>query len=211
MQLSRIRLARVATESHEIRLLVMGRWAPDARERLEAAAFDLFEEHGYESTTVAQIAERAGLNRATFFRHFADKREVILAGEDVLEELFVNAISSADPSSDTVACLRAALIGVDVVMTPYRRAAGLRRIAVVSVNEELQERGQLKFAHLAGSIATTLQERGADELSARLASQVVLLAFRVGFERWLHAGDRETFAPFALAALDDVRERLLQL
>ena len=45
----------------------MARWAPDARERLEAAALDLFVENGYEQTTVAQVAERAGLNRATFF------------------------------------------------------------------------------------------------------------------------------------------------
>ncbi|SDO60096.1 DNA-binding transcriptional regulator, AcrR family [Nakamurella panacisegetis] len=189
----------------------MGRWAPDTRERLEAAAFDLFEERGYESTTVAQIAERAGLNRATFFRHFADKREVILAGEDILEGLFVDAIAGASSSSDTTACLRIALIAADVVMTPYRRAVALRRIAVVTGNDELQERGQLKLAHLAASIARALQDRGNDELSSRLAAQMAILAFRVGFERWLRAGDHETFAPLALGALDDLRERMLLL
>ena len=47
---------------------MVSRWAPDARERLETAALDLFVENGYEETTVAQIADRAGLNRATFFR-----------------------------------------------------------------------------------------------------------------------------------------------
>ncbi|GGF11984.1 TetR/AcrR family transcriptional regulator [Subtercola lobariae] len=119
----------------------MGRWAPNARDRLEEAAFDLFEEHGYESTTVAQIAERAGLNRATFFRHFADKREVILAGEDVLEGLFVDAISGASPSLETREYLRIALTATDVVMTPRRRAVALRRIAVTAGNAELQERG----------------------------------------------------------------------
>lgn len=188
----------------------MSRWAPDARERLEAAAFDLFEERGYQSTTVAQIAERAGLNRATFFRHFADKREVILAGEDVLEGLFVDAITGADPASDTIACLRSALIATDVVMTPQRRTMALRRIAVVVGNDELQERGELKLAHLAASIATALQKRGVDELSARLSAAVVVLAFRVGFERWLRAGDREMFAPLALAALAELREGMQQ-
>lgn len=189
----------------------MGRWAPNARERLEAAAFDLFEERGYESTTVAQIAERAGLNRATFFRHFADKREVILAGEDVLEGLFVDAISGADSSLDTTAYVRLGLIATDVVMTPRRRALALRRIAVVTGNEELQERGQLKLAHLTASITMALQQNGVDELSARLAAELALLAFRVGFERWLRAGEHDAFAPLALAALDELRERMLRL
>ena len=189
----------------------MGRWAPDARERLEAAAFDLFEERGYESTTVAQIAERAGLNRATFFRHFADKREVILAGEDVLEGLFVDAIAGAGSGSDTTACLQAALIATDVVMTPQRRAMALRRISVVVGNDELQERGELKLAHLAASVTAALQKRGVEELTARLAAEVVLLAFRVGFERWLRAGDREAFAPLALASLEDLREGMQRL
>ncbi len=73
----------------------MGRWAPNARERLETAALDLFAENGYEETTVAQIADRAALNRATFFRHFADKREVLFGGEDVLAGLFADAIRAA--------------------------------------------------------------------------------------------------------------------
>ena len=136
---------------------------------------------------------------------------MILAGEDVLEGLFVDAISGADPWSDTTARLRIALIATDVVMTPHRRAVALRRIAVVTGNGELQERGQLKLAHLAASVATALQDKGVDELSARLAAEMVVLAFRVGFERWLRAGDREAFAPLALAALDDLRERMLRL
>lgn len=189
----------------------MGRWAPNSRERLEAAAFDLFEERGYESTTVAQIAERAGLNRATFFRHFADKREVILAGEDVLEDVFVDAISGADSGSEPTEYVRLGLAAADAVMTPRRRVLALRRVAVVAGNEELQERGQLKFAHLTASIAAALREKGADELSARLAAELALLAFRVGFERWLRAGEHDAFAPLALAALDELRERMLRL
>ena len=76
----------------------MSRWAPNARERLEDAALDLFVENGYEETTVAQIADRAGMNRATFFRHFADKREVLFGGEDVLTGLFADGIR-ADPDA----------------------------------------------------------------------------------------------------------------
>ena len=68
----------------------MGRWKPDARGRLEQAAFELFTERGFEQTTVAEIAERAGLTERTFFRYFADKREVLFAGADALQELFVS-------------------------------------------------------------------------------------------------------------------------
>lgn len=180
---------------------------PDARERLETAAFDLFEEQGYESTTVAQIAERAGLNRATFFRHFTDKREAVLAGEDVLTKLFVEGVHGAAPNSDAATCLHAALVATGTVMTPQRRAAALRRIAIVGTNPELQERGELKFAHLAEAIAQALRQRGIDDLSARLAAELGLLAFRVGFERWLRAAVDSDFVPIATDTLSELRVR----
>src|SRR5437763_16470212 len=96
--------------------VTVSRWAPDARERLESAALDLFVENGYEETTVAQIAERAGLNRATFFRHFADKREVLFGGEDVLAELFGDAIRSASPDATLAECLQEAFAAAEVKM-----------------------------------------------------------------------------------------------
>ncbi|MBS2080443.1 helix-turn-helix domain-containing protein, partial [Mycobacterium tuberculosis] len=65
----------------------MARWEPDARERLVAAALDLFNERGYDETTVTQIAERAGLTKSTFFRHFPDKRDVLAAGQDAIAQL----------------------------------------------------------------------------------------------------------------------------
>lgn len=118
----------------------MSRWAPDARERLEAAALDLFVKNGYEETTVAQIADRAGLNRATFFRHFADKREVLFGGEDVLAGLFGDAVRAAPPGATLTECLRAALTAAEVAMTPQRRAKALQRVQVVAANAEAQER-----------------------------------------------------------------------
>ena len=95
----------------------MSRWAPDARERLEAAALDLFAENGYEETTVAQIADRAGLNRATFFRHFADKREVLFGGEDMLAGLFADAIRAAAPEATIIERLQAAFAAAEVATT----------------------------------------------------------------------------------------------
>jgi AcrR family transcriptional regulator len=189
----------------------MGRWAPDARERLAAAALDLFVENGYEQTTVAQIADRAGLNRATFFRHFADKREVLFAGEDVLARLFSDTIRTVPPDASPTECLEAALVAVAVAMTPRTRAAATQRIAVVSANSELQERAQLKHARVAMSITNALSERGANELTARLAAEVGLLAFNVAFERWMKADDGAPFGPFAVSSLRDLQERATEL
>ena len=189
----------------------MSRWAPDARERLETAALDLFVENGYEETTVAQIADRAGLNRATFFRHFADKREVLFGGEDVLCGLFADAVRAAAPDATLIECLQAALAAAEVVMTPHRRATAARRVLVATANSELQERGLLKHARIASSIAAALRERGADELTARLGAEVGMLAFSVAFGRWMATNDGEPFQPFAVAAIRELQVRAAEL
>jgi AcrR family transcriptional regulator len=189
----------------------MGRWAPNARERLETAALDLFVENGYEDTTVAQIADHAGLNRATFFRHFADKREVLFGGEDVLSGLFGDAIRAASPDATLIECLQAALAAAGVVMTPHRRATAARRVLVVTANSELQERGLLKHARIANSITAALRERGTDELTARLGAEVGMLAFSIALGHWMDADDDEPFPPFAVAALSDLQTRAAEL
>jgi AcrR family transcriptional regulator len=190
---------------------MVSRWAPNARERLENAALDLFVENGYEETTVAQIADRAGMNRATFFRHFADKREVLFGGEDVLAGLFSDAIRAAPAGATLTECLQAALAAAEVAMTPQLRIAAARRILVVAVNSELQERGLLKHARIAKSITAALRERGTDELTARLGAEMGMLAFSVAFERWMKANDDEPFPPFAAAALSDLQARAAEL
>jgi AcrR family transcriptional regulator len=191
--------------------VTVSRWAPNARERLETAALDLFVENGYEETTVAQIAERAGMNRATFFRHFADKREVLFGGEDVLAGLFADAVRAAPPGATLTECLQAALAAAGAAMTPQLRAAAARRIVVVAANPELQERGLLKHARVTASVTGAMRERGADELTARLGAELVMLAFSVAFERWMKADDGAPFAPFADAALTDLQARAAEL
>ena len=189
----------------------MSRWAPNARERLIDAALDLFVENGYEETTVAQIAERAGMNRATFFRHFADKREVLFGGEDVLATLFADAIRTAPAEATLTEFLQAALTAAGVAMTPQLHAAAARRRSVVAANSELQERGLLKHARTTESITAALRERGTDELTARLGAQTGMLAFTVAFERWMKANDDDPFPPFADAALTDLQSRAAEL
>ena len=189
----------------------VSRWAPDARERLETAALDLFAENGYEETTVAQIADRAGLNRATFFRHFADKREVLFGGEDVLAGLFADAIRAASPDATLTECLQAAFTAAEVAMTPQQRAKAAQRVLVVAANSELQERGLLKHARIARSINAALRERGADELTARLGAEVGMLAFTIAVERWMEADNDEPFPLHAAAALSDLQARAAEL
>jgi AcrR family transcriptional regulator len=191
--------------------VIVSRWAPDARERLESAALDLFVENGYEETTVAQIADRAGLNRATFFRHFADKREVLFGGEDVLAGLFGDAIRAASPDATLTECLRAAFAATEAAMTSQQRAKAAQRMLVVAANTEVQERGLLKHARIAGSISAALRARGTDELTARLGAEVAMLAFRVAVERWLESGDDEPFPRHAAAALSDLQVRAAEL
>ena len=189
----------------------MSRWAPDARERLETAALDLFVENGYEETTVAQIADRAGLNRATFFRHFADKREVLFGGEDVLAGLFADAIRAASPDATLAGCLQAAFAAADVAMTSQQRAKAAQRVLVVAANKELQERGLLKHARITRSIAAALRERGADDLTARLGAEVGMLAFTIAVERWMKADQDEPFSFHAASAVNDLQMRMAEL
>jgi AcrR family transcriptional regulator len=189
----------------------VSRWAPDARERLETAALDLFVENGYEETTVAQIADRAGLNRATFFRHFADKREVLFGGEDMLAVLFADAIRDATPDATVIECLQVALAAAESALTPQQRAKAAQRVLVLAANTEVQERGLLKHARIAGAIRAALRARGADELTARLGAEVGMLAFTVALERWMASQNDKPFPHHAAAALDALQARAVRL
>ena len=189
----------------------MSRWAPDARERLEEAALDLFVENGYEETTVTQIADRAGLNRATFFRYFPDKREILFGGEASLIGLMVGGIRDAAAGAATPECLQAALAAAGALMTEDQRRKAAQRRMVAATNTEVQERGLLKQRAIAHAMTAALRERGADELTARLGADVALLAFAIALERWLASDDGDPFAPQAAAALRQLQARLTEL
>ena len=189
----------------------MARWEPNARERLERAALALFLEHGFDATTVAQIADRAGLTKSTFFRHFADKREVLFGGQDILAALFGEAIRAAPPSASTLDCLAAALASVAVAFTPERRDLAPQRHAVIAANSELQERELLKRARLAAVLADALRARGADDTTAQLAAEMGMLAFGTAFARWVAPDNGQPFDEIAQAALRELQARATTL
>jgi AcrR family transcriptional regulator len=189
----------------------MARWEPNARERLERAALALFVEHGYDATTVAEIADRAGLTKSTFFRYFADKREVLFGGQDILAALFADAIRAAAPSATTVDCVAAALESVTVVFTPERHDVAPQRRAAIAANSDLQERELLKRARLASAIADALRAREADDTTARLAAEMGVLAFSTAYARWAAPDNRQPFNEIAHAALRDLQARATTL
>jgi AcrR family transcriptional regulator len=164
----------------------MGRWGPDASGRLQAAALDLYVERGFEQTTVADIAERAGLTARTFFRYFADKREVLFAGSTHLEAELVRALADAPAAASPIDAVAAAVEAVSLVIGANHTRARQRQ-SVISGHDELRERELLKMESWAAALADGLQLRGADELPARLAAEAGIAALRVAFERWVGA------------------------
>jgi AcrR family transcriptional regulator len=183
----------------------MARWEPDARERLVLAAVDLFSERGYDNTTVIEIAERAGLTKSTFFRHFRDKREVLFAGQDILSQLLADGITAAPDSATPLEALVAGLDAATALFTPQRQDFGLRLRAVIADNPELQEREALKRARFASAMTDALQRRGVPEPIASLAAELGVLAFHRGYGRWVEPDNEQTYTELARQALNELR------
>src|SRR3954452_24399851 len=182
----------------------MARWEPDSRGRLAAAAFALYSERGFENTTVADIARRAGLTERTYFRHFADKREVLFGGSDAMQELLVNAVAGAPAG---VSPMDAVAVGLEAVASTLqeRRERARQRQRVIAANAELQERELIKLASLAAALADALRRRRVAEPAASLTAEVGIAVFRIAVDRW--TSDDATEA----GLLEVIRESLNQL
>ena len=183
-------------------LPVVARWEPDARGRLAQAALELFAAQGFEQTTVADIAHRAGVTERTFFRHFADKREVLFDSGASLQRAVVEAIAAAPSAAP-----------IDLVGHAFRQAASLleerrdfarQRTAAIAANPGLQERELLKLSALGEAAAEALRRRGVPDPAAGLAAGSGVTAFRIGFERWISGPASETLS----ASIGDVLDQL---
>ena len=162
----------------------MSRWSPNARGRLEQAAYELFLAEGYEQTTVADIAKRAGLTERTFFRHYADKREVLFGGSTALQDELLRALGELPPALPTIEAVRIAVEAMSALMHG-RRALARERQRIVAAHADLQERELIKRATLTAALAQALQRRGVQEAAASLAADMGIGVFYVGFVHWL--------------------------
>jgi AcrR family transcriptional regulator len=182
----------------------MARWQGGARERLQAAALKRFAEQGFDGTTVAEIAATAGLTERTFFRYFADKREVLFQGQEEFQRTFIAAIEDADGGHDPMAIVAGVLDRAAALFPDERRPWSRARQGVIDADPGLQERELLKLSALAVAMARALREHGINATAATLAAESGVAVFRVAFVAWIAEGEQRSFAECqrdALAAL----------
>jgi AcrR family transcriptional regulator len=183
----------------------MGRWEPDAPGRFRTAAMELFGEIGYEQTTVAAIAERAGLTARTFFRNFADKREVLFSGSEQLQASMVGALANAPGKATPLTAIAAALLAPVDFFTEERRPFSRVRNTVIAANGELLERELIKLAKLSAALAEGLRARGVAEPDASLAAEAGIAVFRVAFAQWVAESERRGYAQIVGESLARLR------
>jgi AcrR family transcriptional regulator len=181
----------------------MGRWEPNAAGRLQQAAWELFLERGYEQTTTAEIAKRAGLSERTFFRHFADKREVFFANGGLLADAVMRALDEVPASTCAFDAVRHAIEAAATILT--HRDFSRRRQELVNANPELQERERIKLAGIAAGLAEGLRKRGVSEMPANLAAEMGISVFRLAFERWLEPHEPRDFIELVREGFREVK------
>jgi AcrR family transcriptional regulator len=189
----------------------MPRWEPDARDRLVSAALQLFSEQGFDETTVAEISDRAGLAKSTFFRYFPDKRDVLTAGQETLSRLFAEGISSAPAAATPLTAVASGLERAAEAMGPFNRELAPRLQAVIATSTELQERSALKQVGLAAAMAGALRARGVPNSAASVAAELGVLAFKEAYARWLAPDNRQELTDLTREAMDGLRITVTQL
>jgi AcrR family transcriptional regulator len=187
------------------RIHPMGRWQPDSRGRLQEAALALYSERGFDQTTAAQIAERAGLTERTFFRHFADKREVLFGGSAILKERIVSAVAGAPPADGALDAVSLGLDAAAAMLGESRQDLARQRLSVLMANPELRERELSKLADYASAIAATLRQRGTKEPQATLAAESGMTVLRVAVQQWAEGDDGRGLDAIMRDAVSELR------
>jgi AcrR family transcriptional regulator len=166
----------------------MGRWEPGASGRLREAALTLYLERGFDRTMVADIADRAGVTARTFFRYFADKREVLFDWSSELEGKALAALEAGPATASTLELVAAALFAAADMIGRDRELAR-KRHAVIMANADLRERELIKLAQMSATLADGLRRRGVGDAEASLATEAGSAVYRVAFQRWVDADD----------------------
>jgi AcrR family transcriptional regulator len=182
----------------------MVRWEPGARERLQAAALELFATRGFEQTTAAEIAQSVGLTERTFFRHFSDKREVLFYGQEQFLQAFLDGVDAAPPGASPLEVVASALRAAASFFPDERRPYARMRQSVIDQNPALRERELHKFAGLAVAVAEALRARGVGDPAATLAAESGATVFGIAFAQWIREGERRSLPDIASAVLDEL-------
>ena len=181
----------------------MPRDGEKVRRRLQEAALELYQNGGYEKTTAAEIAAKAGVTGRTFFRHFVDKREVLFGGEDAFAAALTSAILSAPQGAAPLETLFHAFRAVEPIFVE-NRPFSTRRQAVIASNPALQERAQMKREGLAAIMVSALIQRGAPDRLAKLAAQIGMATLNSAVMSWYE--DRSAdLDSYLTQAIEDVR------
>ncbi len=183
----------------------MGRWQPDSRGRLQESALALFAERGFDQITAAEIAERVGVTERTFFRHFADKREVLFGGSDYLKELILEGVVAAPASDGPLDAVVRGLQVAAVLLGEGRRDLARQRQAVIRANPELHERELSKLADYASSVAGALRQRGATDVQADFAAEIGMTVFRLAMAQWVESNEDTDLPSVMQRSLADLR------
>ena len=182
----------------------MPRHREEVRRRLQLAALDLYRERGYEETTAAEIAARAGVTERTFFRHFPDKREVLFDGEAAFSEALTSAVRHAPPELCTWDTLFLAFNSVKQMFVENRPFTEPRQ-RVIASNPALQERAVAKTRALTAALALALCERGVPALQADLAAQMGMATLSHAVATWF-ADDSIDLGEHIVKAFEEVRD-----
>ena len=183
----------------------MVRWEPGTRERLQAAALELFTERGFEQTTAADIAAAVGVSERTFFRHFPDKREVLFDGQSRLVDAVVDGMRGAPADASALDVVAAGLHAGAELFPDDRRAWARLRHDVIAEHPALLERERHKMAELARTMRAALVAREVGEPAATLAAESGSTVFTVAFAQWIAEGEHGSLAELQAAVLDDLR------
>ena len=183
----------------------MGRWQPDSRGRLQEAALVLFSERGFDQTTAAEIAARAGVTERTFFRHFADKREVLFGGHTILRERIVTGVAGAPAEDGPLDAVARGLDAAAEMLGQNRRDLSALRFTVIMANPELRERELSKLADYSAAVVDVLHQRGVGEPQATLAADTGMTVLRVALERWSQGADERSLDVIMRASMAELR------
>jgi len=182
----------------------MGRWEPGAGDRLREAALSLYLERGFEQTLVADVAERAGVTARTFFRYFADKREVLFHGSSDMKEKLLAALDAVPTTAPVLEAVSAALYAAAETVGGSREFARKRQ-TVIMANADLRERELMKLASMSAALADRLRQRGVGDVEASLAAETSIAVFRVAFSRWVTATEDHDLRDVIRETLDRLR------